>query len=101
MTALIIHPEQHPRFGSNWSIPTEVAVNLDDEDGDGSGYFVVLSVETEWGETLNGPPSAHQPDTSLHARGDDLHRNLDPDEARALAAALWHFADVADRRRAR
>lgn len=29
----------------------------------------------------------------------DIDRNLTADEARALAAALWHFADMAERSR--
>ena len=107
MARLIIHPEQHHRFPGT-SVDSVIAVCLDDENGDASGYFVELSVEpTEY--EIGGPKRGETNDlgepldrgSHYAARGEDLTRQLDPDEARALAAALWHFADLADRRRAR
>jgi len=103
MSALTIHPEQHPRFLGSM-LYSEIRVHLDDEDGDGSGYFVELSIETTELEHLEGPkrPPTDELERARHylAAGDPLERQLDPAEARALAAALLHFAGEADRRRA-
>ena len=102
MSALTVHPEQHPRFSGSM-IYSEIRVHLDDN-GDGSGYFVEVSIETTEHEHVEGPkrPPADDLERLRHylTPGDALVRQLDPDEARALAAALWDFADAADRRRA-
>lgn len=49
---------------------------------DGDGGYVALELNAHPIETLDDR---------------DIQRLLTPDEARALAAALWHFADAADR----
>lgn len=61
---------------SSTSRPTpEISVDTDE------GY-VDLTLESDTGETFDDR---------------NISRTLDPSEARALAAMLWHFADMAER----
>lgn len=55
------------------------AVVENDDDG---GHLVCLTLDAEAGETFDDR---------------NVTRYLPPDEARALAVALWHFADMAER----
>ncbi len=52
------------------------------ENDDDGGHLVTLTLDPEAGETFDDRP---------------IFRMLPPDEARALATALWHFADMAER----
>lgn len=105
MSALTVQLEQHPRF-SGGIIPTEVAVSVDED----YGTSVVLNIEAGHHETISGlgdAPTAAVSDIAtdlLRSRfyletGETMDRSLTPEEARALAAALVHFADVAERNR--
>lgn len=71
-----LRPEAHRYTGGR----PEISVDLDDE----YGATVILSIEAGPGETFDDR---------------DLDRTLTPAEARALAAMLWHQADMAERAR--
>jgi len=105
VSALIVHLEQHHRFSGS-TTPTDVVVSVDED----YGTSVELSIEAEAHETVQGlgnTPTAAVSEVATELlrarfyldRGDDLTRSLSPEEARALAAALVHFADVAERNR--
>lgn len=69
---LALHPEFHSSSVHQPRISVEVADDLP---------AVVLTLEAETGETFDDR---------------DVARTLTPAEARALAAALWHFAGEAE-----
>lgn len=73
---LTIKPEDH-RSGSRGR---HLAISVDFAD---ASPRVELHLEAADGETFDDS---------------DVDRYLTPDEARALAAALWHIADEVDRR---
>lgn len=69
-----------PSYYASTSRPIpEISVDVG-EDGDGDVYLVI---EADAKETFDDR---------------DLSRVLTPDEARNLAAILWHSADMAERR---
>lgn len=71
---MFLRPEAHRYTGGR----PEISVELDDD----HGTTVVLVIEAGPGETLDDR---------------DLWRTLTAPEARALAAMLWHQADMAER----
>lgn len=74
---MFLRPEAHRYPGGR----PEISVDLDDDDGT-APTAVLLTIEAGPGETLDDL---------------DLGRILSPEEARSLAAMLWHQADAAER----
>lgn len=96
MAGLVIHPDEPKRFWG-FIVPTAIVVDVNDD-----GY-VLVAIELCQGEAPTGPADPRvdgkaDPEKIL-TPGDDLERVFTPDEARALAAALCHQADVVERRR--